>query len=370
MVKFLYIASALIVTAIVVNALFFTPVRSPETLPGLVPQSGPSERTNTVTDVLNFYRDTYKVVPNMSLGQCLLNNYPNKPRSQVTLAEEQACNDHISEANAQFTLLTFMGEEKANRFSAWLQKEGKNSSREEQVKESIRLMQELPSPVRTDSPGLDLLRNAVVQSNAIKSGKIQLVNGKAEVDVDEVHLVVELVGPVTFGDLNGDGLNDAVTVLSTMTGGTGVFIDLALFINEKGKLVHVSSADLGDRIKVESVTITSARQVQVRMVTHGPNDGLCCPTMRVTKTYGLQDSRLVEQVSEPKKQEQRQQGREDQDRRFQEELLRLQRDHDERQRVQQERNNLERYRIQDSHNSDPPPSRPPLRDHSSTQFQH
>ena len=146
----------------------------------------------------------------------------------------------------------------------------------------------------------DALRNTVYRSVYVGSGEVKLVNGKAEVDDPEGKVTVSLTDFVAFGDLNGDGLSDAVAVLVTHGGGTGSFYDLAAVIDRRGKAVHAASAPLGDRVKVESVGIT-AGQVEVRMVTHAREDPLCCPTLPVRKTYRLQGSQLVEQTATQRK---------------------------------------------------------------------
>ena len=44
-----------------------------------------------------------------------------------------------------------------------------------------------------------------------------------------------IVEPVFYGDLNGDGLEDAAVVLATQNGGTGTFIELAAVLNHDGR---------------------------------------------------------------------------------------------------------------------------------------
>jgi CHAT domain-containing protein len=56
-------------------------------------------------------------------------------------------------------------------------------------------------------------------------------------------------------DLNGDGARDAVVVINENSGGSGVFMDLAIVINDNGKPVHVDSYGLGDRVSISDVKI-------------------------------------------------------------------------------------------------------------------
>ena len=95
------------------------------------------------------------------------------------------------------------------------------------------------------------------------------------------------------GDLDGDGLPDAVVLLVYSGGGSGVFHSLAAVLNEQGRLRHASSIALGDRIQVKSLSMNGAR-VAARLVVHGQGDAMCCPTQLVFREFGLEQGRLVE----------------------------------------------------------------------------
>jgi hypothetical protein len=82
---------------------------------------------------------------------------------------------------------------------------------------------------------------------------------------------------ITFGDLNGDGIADAVEVITEGSYGSGGYESLVAVMNVNGKAVSSAQRVLGDRIKVNSITINN-RVVTVDMLTQGPNDGACCPT--------------------------------------------------------------------------------------------
>jgi len=144
-----------------------------------------------------------------------------------------------------------------------------------------------------EQPGLTLeaLQNAEYRSEYFKNGYVRLTNGKYE--SADVRIVISLADTVGFGDLNGDGIEDTVVVLVTNTGGSGVFYDLAVVINRNGIPKNVASAFLGDRVKIESISI-EAQRVIVNMITQDANDPMCCPTLKVTKTYHLEGDTLVE----------------------------------------------------------------------------
>lgn len=87
-----------------------------------------------------------------------------------------------------------------------------------------------------------------------------------------------------FGDLDLDGKDDAALILSTNYGGSGDFRELAVVLNQNGVLKHVTSAELGDRTIINEISIQDSRIV-LDMVTHGPEDGACCPTQKVSSEF-------------------------------------------------------------------------------------
>ena len=139
----------------------------------------------------------------------------------------------------------------------------------------------------------EALQNAVYRSEYVESGEVKLVKGKASVDDPDGKVTVSLTDFVAFGDLNGDGSEDAAAVLVTSAGGTGSFYELAAVISRQEKPAHLGSVQLGDRIIIESVSIAGGRVI-VRMIVHKRDDPQCCPTSHVNKTYELKGSQLLE----------------------------------------------------------------------------
>jgi hypothetical protein len=97
------------------------------------------------------------------------------------------------------------------------------------------------------------------------------------------------------GDLDGDGVPDAIVLLVYSTGGSGVFHHLAAVLNDRGRPRHASSVALGDRVRVNSVTLADGR-VTADLVVQGENDPLCCPTLPIARVFTLTEGRLVEVV--------------------------------------------------------------------------
>jgi hypothetical protein len=51
---------------------------------------------------------------------------------------------------------------------------------------------------------------------------------------------------------------------------------------------------LGDRVQVEALTIASG-EIQVEMLTHAPDDPLCCPSQDSLSIFSLEGSELAPQ---------------------------------------------------------------------------
>jgi heat shock protein HslJ len=139
----------------------------------------------------------------------------------------------------------------------------------------------------------EALKNAVYHSEWAEDGTAQLADGEYRMPIVEgsaTELIIRLMD-VAFGDLGGDGISDAAVVLVTDPGGSGKFFGLAAVVNRDGNPEHVTSVSLGDRVQIESLSIV-AGQVVVEMITHGPDDPMCCPTQQVVQTYALQGDQL------------------------------------------------------------------------------
>ena len=103
---------------------------------------------------------------------------------------------------------------------------------------------------------LNILNNAEYYSGSMLPGeRIKLTNGTYQAKAP-LEWTTKLE-TVTYGDLNNDGQEDAVVVLSTRAGGTGVFGDLEAVLNQSGKAFNIAIQDLGDRTTVNSIKIES-----------------------------------------------------------------------------------------------------------------
>ena len=148
---------------------------------------------------------------------------------------------------------------------------------------------------------VEALKNAEYQSEWPADGVAKLTDGEYQEEIvpgaASKLIIVFYPDMYAFGDLDGDDVEDAAVVLATSGGGSGTFISLEAVINDKGTPKHVATAFLGDRAQVKSVAIESG-EITVDMVTHGPDDPMCCPSLEVTQKYELQGDTLVQLSSE------------------------------------------------------------------------
>lgn len=125
---------------------------------------------------------------------------------------------------------------------------------------------------------------------------VRLVNGQYYAQSQTqggVAVLVALSEMQANGDLDLDGDEDTAVLLVADVGGSGMFVYLAVVLNENGNPFNSATISLGDRVKVDDMDIRNG-QIMVNMTTHGVNDPACCPTLQVTHFYNLLGSRLVQ----------------------------------------------------------------------------
>ena len=107
-----------------------------------------------------------------------------------------------------------------------------------------------------------------------------------------------LVEDVYFtGDLNGDGVDEAVVILWQSAGGTGSNSYIAVMSMQNGDVVNIGTALIGDRVKLRSWKLSNA-VVSLNVLQAGESDAMCCPTMLATRNWSFQESKLEEGVLE------------------------------------------------------------------------
>jgi hypothetical protein len=165
------------------------------------------------------------------------------------------------------------------------------------------LTEPLPQPEAVPQPettgpklSLDILKNATYLSDWYEGGTVQLNDGYyeeryGEGETDRAATSLIETG-IAFGDLDFDGSEDAIVLLVTNGGGTGQFYDLQVVLNDNGQPNAVAYQPLGDRIILNDLSINHGI-ITVDMITQGPTDGACCPTLPLTLKYELQADQLA-----------------------------------------------------------------------------
>ena len=145
---------------------------------------------------------------------------------------------------------------------------------------------------------LDQLRNAEYRLPLLgdEDTPIQFEDGMGSIAYGEGATERDFAGlvddTVAFGDLDGDGIADAAVIVFTSGGGSGTFIHLVAVLDRDGTLMQAARAFLGDRVGVESLTVASG-EIVATLLAHRRSDGLCCPTLNVTRAFALRGDQLV-----------------------------------------------------------------------------
>lgn len=131
----------------------------------------------------------------------------------------------------------------------------------------------------------------------ILDGPVSLVDGRFEgprvAPGSATRPVVRLVPGVTAtGDLTGDGIDEAAVVLAHNSGGSGVFVYLAVMQATRGRPENTATVRLGDRVKVMAVDIENGR-IRAQLVEHAPDDPMCCPTRQAERAWLFDGAELV-----------------------------------------------------------------------------
>jgi hypothetical protein len=152
------------------------------------------------------------------------------------------------------------------------------------------------TPVRPTSVPREFIeiRNAKYQLGASSAQQtVQLTDGKFEQGTpgSDNFLSVVMTDFVAGGDLNADGRNEVVALVSENYGGSGVFVFLAAYANVNGTWTFQTSAMVDDRPQLNALSIDHG-EVFLDATIHASDDPMCCPTLRTTRHYRLADNVL------------------------------------------------------------------------------
>jgi len=146
-----------------------------------------------------------------------------------------------------------------------------------------------PAPLTPEA-----LRNATYSLDSFQGMKVKLTDGRFEGhpgDNEASQITVGMLNKTASGSIGGSAA--AAVILYSNSGGTGTFLDLALVLEKDGTASNIATVNLGDRVRVNNVSIEQDT-IHVAMTVHGPDDPMCCPTLDVERLFVLRDSSLVE----------------------------------------------------------------------------
>jgi hypothetical protein len=151
--------------------------------------------------------------------------------------------------------------------------------------------------IRQDSSVLaQALLNLAYPIEAAGSGTAQLTDGLFEepaVPGSAAVTRIQLSPVQAFGDINGDGVEDAAVTLVVDSGGSGTFTYLAMVLNQDGKPQALPAVFLGDRIAVQSLNVQPG-QVIVDLLTRAADEPMSAePTAAETLIFNLSGDQLV-----------------------------------------------------------------------------
>ena len=86
------------------------------------------------------------------------------------------------------------------------------------------------------------------------------------------------------GDIDGDGVDEAVVLVWQSSGGSGTFNYIALMDQGDSGMQNAATTPLGDRVRVLGGSI-SENLLELQVIEHDEDDPACCPTREATRYY-------------------------------------------------------------------------------------
>lgn len=144
---------------------------------------------------------------------------------------------------------------------------------------------------RTDFKNFTYRPDCLGEDQSGKREAVRVRNGSYQRRSGDDQVYFEVLG-VVYGDLNGDGQEEAVVRTLCNTGGTGQFTDGIIFTVQQGRPVPIGTLGTGDRadggihdVKLENGLLKVSR--------YGGTGGACCPDFIETYTFRLSGGKLV-----------------------------------------------------------------------------
>ncbi|MCL6432600.1 MAG: hypothetical protein K6T90_00045 [Leptolyngbyaceae cyanobacterium HOT.MB2.61] len=165
---------------------------------------------------------------------------------------------------------------------------------------SVRPASPTPSPAAKPKPKskipltVEKLKNT--EYYILAEGPVKLTKGKFE---DKKKRKFALGDPVAYGDLNRDGIKDAIAPLDITIDGRR-FTYLVGVVNNGGNPKHSSAEFLGERVKVKTLS-ANAGKIEVKFDKYASGDPEGYPSQTISRTYTFKPFKSAEEESKDKK---------------------------------------------------------------------
>jgi heat shock protein HslJ len=139
-------------------------------------------------------------------------------------------------------------------------------------------------------PGFD---GIAFKSIRVPSRIVRLVNGEYRektLSEDSSEVVVYLDEHMATGKV--DQKDMAVVVLVSKIGTDEIYYDLALLKKTDSGWNNTDVVELGDRVKIQSLSIADD-EIVVELKVHGPYDRDCCSTLETVYRYNISGGRMI-----------------------------------------------------------------------------
>jgi hypothetical protein len=159
-----------------------------------------------------------------------------------------------------------------------------------------------PSPVGGGTTATDpfqeekvsVLNSLYQLGSSYQIRSVQLVDGHYQQGnrEDPDYISVFVTNYMALGDLDDDGRDEIVALITENYGGTGSFVFLSVFTYQQNTSQFLTSIFLDDRPMIEALSV-DAGMIVVQATVHDINDPMCCPTLFTNRAYRLIGSNLV-----------------------------------------------------------------------------
>jgi hypothetical protein len=144
------------------------------------------------------------------------------------------------------------------------------------------------------------ISNLLNATYIINGQKIKLTDGRAEKEAapgSATKVSTATFGDAIYGDLDGDGDQDAALMLVQDPGGSGTFYYVAVTLNNDGQHQGTNAILLGDRVAPQNIAI-EGNIVIANYADRRADDAMSArPSIGVSKYLRLDDGRLVDMSS-------------------------------------------------------------------------